>query len=214
MAYYLRQVKANYPVELWNELRRDYPNMLFGIPTDGRCIEWDEIDTATPPLFGSTAVDKVTWIYGGLDACAELVAEERRQGVKSDCLLRHKQQHLLLLLHAAKCQNKGVQCQVQRCAEVKRLREHLAGCNDQCCRVPLCTISQRVLNHHTKCVDARCPICGPVHHAIQRNHQHHKQALKQRSQQPQSVIFERLGFNGGWQTDNDVGERRKMIIKM
>ena len=79
MAYFLRQVKLNYPPELWEQLRRDYPDLLNSTPTDGRCIQWDEIDSAKPPLFGSTTVDQLEWEDGGVHACAEVVVEEQHR---------------------------------------------------------------------------------------------------------------------------------------
>jgi hypothetical protein len=79
MAYFLRQVKVNYTAELWEQLRREHPNLLDSVPTEGRCISWDEIDGAEPPLFGSTTVEELAWQDGGVSACAEGVVEEQQQ---------------------------------------------------------------------------------------------------------------------------------------
>jgi len=77
MAYFLRQVKSNYSAQLWEQLRQEHPDLLEGAPTDGRRIDWNEIDTARPPLFGSTTVDDLEWKDGGLQACTEPVVEEQ-----------------------------------------------------------------------------------------------------------------------------------------
>eukprot|EP00980_Cylindrotheca_fusiformis_P006205 scaffold1327_cov124-Cylindrotheca_fusiformis.AAC.9 len=101
-------------------------------------------------------------------------------------VLRHQQQRLLLLRHAAKCQHDDGQCPVTpHCAGMKRLWKHIAECKDQKCLVPHCVSSRYVLSHYHRCKDVRCPVCGPVREAIHRSHEKQKQmqALKQRHQQ-------------------------------
>lgn len=71
MAYFLLQVKANFPSKRWNKLRQKYPNLLKDVPTVGRSIEWDEIDAAEPPLFGPTTIEQLKWRDGGVLACAQ-----------------------------------------------------------------------------------------------------------------------------------------------
>jgi E1A/CREB-binding protein len=101
-------------------------------------------------------------------------------------VLRHQQQRLLLLRHAAKCQHEDGKCPVTpHCAGMKRLWKHIAECKDQKCLVPHCVSSRYVLSHYHRCKDVRCPVCGPVREAIHRSHEKQKQmqALKQRHQQ-------------------------------
>jgi len=101
-------------------------------------------------------------------------------------VLRHQQQRLLLLRHAAKCQHDDGHCPVTpHCAGMKRLWKHIAECKDQKCLVPHCVSSRYVLSHYHRCKDVRCPVCGPVREAIHRSHEKQKQmqALKQRHQQ-------------------------------
>lgn len=101
-------------------------------------------------------------------------------------VLRHQQQRLLLLRHAAKCQHEDNRCPVTpHCAGMKRLWKHIAECKNQKCLVPHCVSSRYVLSHYHRCKDVRCPVCGPVREAIHRSHekQKHMQAQKQRNQQ-------------------------------
>ncbi|KAL3805325.1 hypothetical protein HJC23_009032 [Cyclotella cryptica] len=101
-------------------------------------------------------------------------------------VLRHQQQRLLLLRHAAKCPHQDNQCPVTpHCAGMKRLWKHIAECKDQKCLVPHCVSSRYVLSHYHRCKDVRCPVCGPVREAIHRSHEKQKQmqALKQGHQQ-------------------------------
>jgi E1A/CREB-binding protein len=101
-------------------------------------------------------------------------------------VLRHQQQRLLLLRHAAKCPHEDGRCPVTiHCAGMKRLWKHIAECKDQKCLVPHCVSSRYVLSHYHRCRDLRCPVCGPVREAIQRSHEKQKQMqqLKQRHEQ-------------------------------
>ena len=87
--------------------------------------------------------------------------------------VRHKQQRLLLLRHASKCQYEAGKCQVtQHCASMKKLWEHIAICKDQQCTVQHCMSSRFVLSHYRRCKDARCPACGPVRETIRKNYDH------------------------------------------
>lgn len=113
-------------------------------------------------------------------------ARNGRQVSDRQQVLRHQQQRLLLLRHAAKCQHEDGRCPVTpHCAGMKRLWKHIAECKDQKCLVPHCVSSRYVLSHYHRCKDVRCPVCGPVREAIHRSHEKQKQmqALKQRHQQ-------------------------------
>jgi hypothetical protein len=122
-------------------------------------------------------------------------AAAARQPSDRQQVLRHQQQRLLLLRHAAKCPHQDNQCPVTpHCAGMKRLWKHIAECKDQKCLVPHCVSSRYVLSHYHRCKDVRCPVCGPVREAIHRSHEKQKQmqalkqghqaALKQQQQMP------------------------------
>lgn len=76
---------------------------------------------------------------------------------------RHKQQRLLLLRHASKCNAEPGRCTTTpHCAEMKVLWKHIANCKDQYCKVKHCMSSRYVLSHYRRCNDPGCEICGPV----------------------------------------------------
>jgi len=84
--------------------------------------------------------------------------------------VRHKQQRLLLLRHASKCQYESGKCPVTpHCAPMKKLWEHIAHCKNQQCTVQHCMSSRYVLSHYRRCKDPRCPACGPVRETIRKS---------------------------------------------
>jgi hypothetical protein len=84
--------------------------------------------------------------------------------------IRHKQQRLLLLRHASRCQHDVGTCPVTpHCASMKKLWEHIAHCKNQQCKVQHCLSSRYVLSHYRRCKNARCPSCGPVRDSIRRS---------------------------------------------
>jgi E1A/CREB-binding protein len=86
--------------------------------------------------------------------------------------IRHKQQRLLLLRHASRCQHESGKCPVTpHCASMKRLWEHIAVCKNQACSVQHCLSSRYVLSHYRRCKDTRCPACGPVRETIRKSTQ-------------------------------------------
>lgn len=86
--------------------------------------------------------------------------------------IRHKQQRLLLLRHASRCQHESGKCPVTpHCASMKRLWEHIAICKIQSCTVQHCLSSRYVLSHYRRCKDQRCPACGPVRETIRKSSQ-------------------------------------------
>jgi len=89
--------------------------------------------------------------------------------------IRHKQQRLLLLRHASKCQFEAGKCPVTpHCASMKKLWEHIALCKDQQCQVQHCMSSRYVLSHYRRCKDSKCPACGPVRESIKKSHEKDK----------------------------------------
>ena len=80
--------------------------------------------------------------------------------------VRHKQQRLLLLRHASRCQYTGKCPVTPHCASMKKLWEHIAHCKNQQCNVAHCMSSRYVLSHYRRCKDARCPACAPVRETI------------------------------------------------
>ena len=86
--------------------------------------------------------------------------------------VRHKQQRLLLLRHASRCQHESGQCPVTpHCSSMKKLWEHIAVCKNQTCTVQHCLSSRYVLSHYRRCKDTRCPACRPVRETIQKSTQ-------------------------------------------
>lgn len=86
--------------------------------------------------------------------------------------IRHKQQRLLLLRHASRCQHEAGKCPVTaHCASMKKLWEHIAHCRNQQCSVQHCLSSRYVLSHYRRCKDPRCPACGPVRDTIRKSHE-------------------------------------------
>ena len=105
-------------------------------------------------------------------------------------VLRHQQQRLLLLRHAAKCPHEDGRCPVTpHCAGMKRLWKHIAECKDQKCLVPHCVSSRYVLSHYHRCKDVRCPVCGPVREAIHRSHEKQKQMQAMKGGQPMGQVY-------------------------
>ena len=80
---------------------------------------------------------------------------------------RHKQQRLLLLRHASKCNVPTGRCTVTpHCAEMKILWRHIANCKEPQCKIKHCMSSRYVLSHYRRCRDSYCDICGPVRETI------------------------------------------------
>jgi E1A/CREB-binding protein len=99
--------------------------------------------------------------------------------------IRHKQQRLLLLRHASKCDAPEGTCEVtQHCTEMKKLWHHISRCQKNDCDVLHCLSSRYVLIHYRKCKDAKCAACAPVRDAIKRGQQDKKRKLEVPSQQP------------------------------
>lgn len=88
--------------------------------------------------------------------------------------VRHKQQRLLLLRHASRCQYTGKCPVTPHCASMKKLWEHIAHCKNQQCSVPHCMSSRYVLSHYRRCKDQRCPACAPVRETIRKSHEKEK----------------------------------------
>ncbi len=112
--------------------------------------------------------------------------------------IRHKQQRLLLLRHASRCQHELGTCPVTpHCASMKKLWDHIAHCKDQQCKVQHCLTSRYVLSHYRRCKNARCPSCGPVRDSIRRS------ALKEKQQQG-GQIQQHSGAMSSNMLDDDV----------
>ena len=99
--------------------------------------------------------------------------------------IRHKQQRLLLLRHASRCQHEPGTCPVTpHCASMKKLWEHIAHCKNQQCKVQHCLSSRYVLSHYRRCRNPRCPSCGPVRDSIRRSTEREKNRQPQTNQSP------------------------------
>ena len=109
----------------------------------------------------------------GAPAAGSLTGQRNRDS--SEWLkVRHKQQRLLLLRHASKCQHEGKCPETPHCASMKKLWDHIAHCKNQQCNVQHCMSSRYVLSHYRRCKDPRCPACGPVRDSIRKNHEKDK----------------------------------------
>ena len=102
--------------------------------------------------------------------------------------VRHKQQRLLLLRHASRCEHKSNCPVTPHCASMKKLWEHIAHCKDSHCSVPHCMSSRYVLSHYRRCKDQRCPACGPVRETIRRSHE--REQGEGRPQKPGSTFVD------------------------
>eukprot|EP00978_Attheya_sp_CCMP212_P016232 scaffold42325_cov53-Attheya_sp.AAC.2 len=109
----------------------------------------------------------------------------RPTGSDRQQVLRHKQQRILILRHAAKCPHEVGRCPVtQHCASMKRLWKHCTECKDPKCLVSHCVSSRYVLIHYKRCKDEMCPMCVPVReeircHKKQKQIQRHQAAMQQ-----------------------------------
>ena len=77
IAYFLKQLKQSTDEALWAELRAAHPDILSDVPTEGRRVDWDDIDAAEIPTFGETRPVDVRWAEEGREILADL--EERRR---------------------------------------------------------------------------------------------------------------------------------------
>lgn len=109
--------------------------------------------------------------------------------------IRHKQQRLLLLRHASRCQHEAGTCPVTpHCASMKKLWEHIAHCKNQQCKVQHCLSSRYVLSHYRRCKNTRCPSCGPVRDSIRRSTAREKRQQQGGSSSSSSAM---PSFDGG-----------------
>ena len=117
--------------------------------------------------------------------------------------VRHKQQRLLLLRHASRCQHKAGECPVTpHCASMKKLWEHIAHCKNQQCSVQHCLSSRYVLSHYRRCKDANCPACGPVRDTIRKSHE--KEKSRAQSSRPAPERFDQ-SMNGSFMSTGSGG---------
>lgn len=83
MAYCIKQIKQETPPSLWERYQAAYPELLENVPTFGRRIGWNEIDEATPPLFGTTRAKDLAWTEEGHDILRDF-------RTKDDCDIEQK----------------------------------------------------------------------------------------------------------------------------
>lgn len=81
-------------------------------------------------------------------------------------ILKQRQQRLLLLRHASKCDN-DVDCNWS-CSKMKVLWRHIMECKELKCDTRHCVSSRHVLSHYSRCKNHTCPVCGPVRDAIRK----------------------------------------------
>jgi hypothetical protein len=86
IAYFLKQLKECTGATLWAELRLTYPDVLDDVPTAGRSVDWDAIDTAEIPTFGDTRPVDVRWAEEGREILADLEARRREALERQDVI--------------------------------------------------------------------------------------------------------------------------------
>lgn len=100
--------------------------------------------------------------------------------------IRHQQQRLLLLRHAAKCETEGARCPVTpHCAAMKKLWTHIMVCKQDKCPTPLCTSSRYILSHFHRCKDLGCMVCIPVNDAVRASKAAKQEFMNMRAQSEQ-----------------------------
>lgn len=91
----------------------------------------------------------------------------------AEVVLRQKQERILLLWHASKCdagtkKNPGPCKSTRHCSFMKTLWQHIQKCKDPQCETQHCVSSRYILSHYHGCKDQDCRICKPVREAIDR----------------------------------------------
>lgn len=79
------------------------------------------------------------------------------------------QQHMVLLMHAYKCQKRQnehsntIDCTVRHCKTLTEVLSHMANCKmEKDCLVDHCSTSRTLISHWKSCIRAECPICLPM----------------------------------------------------
>lgn len=61
-AYFVQDVKMSSIPYQWLAFQATYPNILNDVPTPGRCIKWEELETTiVPPAFGNSQPRDLLW---------------------------------------------------------------------------------------------------------------------------------------------------------
>jgi len=119
-----------------------------------------------------------------------------------------QQRWLLFLRHASKCTAEEGHCPyTPHCHVARKLWEHVLSCQNGACNYPRCVASRELLKHHQRCQDQRCPVCGPVRAAMQKQRQnamaaqqqagHPHAALMMQQQHGQQLARSHHGARGG-----------------
>ncbi|XP_026272662.1 histone acetyltransferase p300 [Frankliniella occidentalis] len=74
------------------------------------------------------------------------------------------QQHLILLLHAFKCNRAAstkLPCPIPFCSVMKKVQSHMRQCTDGYnCSAPFCSSSRRIMCHWKQCKTPDCVVCS------------------------------------------------------
>ncbi|MCO5595257.1 hypothetical protein L7F22_049297 [Adiantum nelumboides] len=65
---------------------------------------------------------------------------------------------LVMFWHVNRCTNPQ-QCGVRKCEAGRTYWKHLITCRDNACR---CSAWKQLLNHHNRCRNSKCVVCGPL----------------------------------------------------
>ena len=114
-----------------------------------------ELAAVTPGKVGSPSSESC----GGKVSATSLRESEK---------VKNLRQHLLILLHAHKCQSKlDTECKVPFCATMRGVLEHMKSCRvvgQWQCPVQHCTSSCKILAHWKSCKKQSCHVCAPLKH--------------------------------------------------
>ncbi len=61
IAYFVRRIKEETVRTAWEAFERDYSHILTNVPTQGRYILWEELDSSRAPTFGNSSEEDLLW---------------------------------------------------------------------------------------------------------------------------------------------------------
>lgn len=109
-----------------------------------------------------------TAVAGTSNSAAETASSEQFSKLSPD-QFKFFQELMIALLHAHRCKNdeknnpSAKNCTLQNCKAMKRILNHLSGCNlTGECATSLCQSSRSILTHVRVCKKSDCQMCSPI----------------------------------------------------